>query len=115
MKLLKKGLHFFIKYGILILCNCKLFSDAFRIYPFCNQSQAYRILGNIRLPVLSYQKSWIMKCGYCKNEMIKGVIPTPAIEWHPDNRTSKLSYDNDKKQGFRIGRHSFFDMKEQEA
>ena len=35
-----------------------------------------------------------MKCGYCKNEMIKGVIPTPAIEWHPDNRTSKLSYDN---------------------
>ena len=60
-------------------------------------------------------ESWIMKCGYCKNEMIKGVIPTPAIEWHPDNRTSKLSYDNDKKQGFRIGRHSFFDMKEQEA
>lgn len=56
-----------------------------------------------------------MKCGYCKNEMIKGVIPTPAIEWHPDNRTSKLSYDNDKKQGFQIGRHSFFDMKEQEA
>ena len=56
-----------------------------------------------------------MKYGYCKNEMIKGVIPTSAIEWHPDNRTSKLSYDNDKKQGFRIGRHSFFDMKEQEA
>jgi len=23
--------------------------------------------------------------------------------------------NNDKKQGFRIGRHSFFDMKEQEA
>lgn len=34
--------------------------------------------------------------------MIKGVIPTPAIEWHPDNRTSKLSYDNDKKQGFQM-------------
>ena len=34
---------------------------AFRIYPFCNQSQAYRILGNIRLPVLSYQKSCVFQ------------------------------------------------------
>ena len=23
-----------------------------------------------------------MKCGYCKNEMIKGAIPDAAIEWH---------------------------------
>ena len=56
-----------------------------------------------------------MKCGYCKNEMIKGFIPTPAIEWLPENRGMKLLYGDDKKQGFRIGRHGFWDMKEQEA
>ena len=45
----------------LLLTRKFLLSDAFRIYPFCNQSQAYRILGNIRLPVLSYQKSCVFQ------------------------------------------------------
>ena len=61
-------------------------------------------------------KGWrFMKCGYCKNEMIRGFIPIPAIEWRPENGIIRMLYGNDKEQGFRIGRQSFFDMREQEA
>lgn len=56
-----------------------------------------------------------MKCGYCKNEMLKGAIPTPTIEWYPENGKIKLLYGDDKKQGFRLGKHHFLDWKEQEA
>lgn len=48
-----------------------------------------------------------MKCGYCKNEMIKGFIPTPGIEWRPEGGRMRMLYGDDKKQGFRIGRQSF--------
>lgn len=56
-----------------------------------------------------------MKCGYCNENMIEGYITTPALEWNPKYSKNKLVYIGEKKNGFRIGKHSLFSMKEQSA
>ena len=40
-----------------------------------------------------------MKCGYCGREMLKGYIPTPAIEWIPAYGKSKMRYTGEKEEG----------------
>ena len=56
-----------------------------------------------------------MKCGYCKKEMLEGYITTPSIEWHPKYGKNKLFYKGEKKDGFRLGKFSCLNQKEQLA
>lgn len=56
-----------------------------------------------------------MICPFCKNEMLLGFIPTNSIDWIPMDGSAKLKYNNDKKYGFRIGAHNFFNYKKQPA
>lgn len=56
-----------------------------------------------------------MKCGYCNGEMLAGYIPAPAVEWIPENKEPRVVYHGEKKDGFRLGRHQFFDMKRQKS
>ena len=44
-----------------------------------------------------------------------GYIPTPSIEWIPQGDTPHMVYKKDKSNGFRIGKFSFGDMKQQPA
>lgn len=56
-----------------------------------------------------------MNCDRCKNEMLEGFIPTPAIEWVPKYAASKLKYSGPKETGFRIGRLNIMSQKKQPA
>lgn len=56
-----------------------------------------------------------MKCDHCKNEMLEGFIPTPAIEWVPKDSNTKLIYNGPKVNGFRIGRMNLMSQKKQQA
>ncbi len=56
-----------------------------------------------------------MNCPYCNKELLEGYIPTQALEWVPKNGEPKLKYTANKDDGFRIGKHSFFDAKHQIA
>ena len=56
-----------------------------------------------------------MKCGYGKKERLEGYIPTPSIEWHPKYGKNKLFYKGEKKDGFRLGKFSCLNQKEQLA
>lgn len=56
-----------------------------------------------------------MRCPYCDGEMRDGYIPTYSMEWIPQFDTPHLKYKPDKSNGFRIGKHSFGNMKKQPA
>ena len=53
------------------------------------------------------------KCPICSNEILEGYMETSAIEWIPKHGKSKLIYSKDRANGFRLGKHSFGNMKKQ--
>lgn len=54
-------------------------------------------------------------CPICNKNILKGYIESPVIEWIPEGGSSKIVYSSKKTNGFRLGKHSFFDMKKTEA
>ena len=64
---------------------------------------------------MCFEGGTAMKCGYCVREMLRGYIPTPAIEWIPAYGKSKMRYTGEKEEGFRLGKQHFLDMKKQPA
>lgn len=56
-----------------------------------------------------------MICPLCNKEMLSGFIPTNSIEWIPEDRTAKIKYGKEKKNGFRVGKHNFLNYKKQSA
>lgn len=56
-----------------------------------------------------------MKCPYCNQELRDGYIPASSIEWIPQYDEPHIRYKQDKSNGFRIGSHSFGNMKKQPA
>ena len=57
---------------------------------------------------MCFEGGTAMKCGYCGREMLRGYIPTPAIEWIPAYGKSKMRYTGEKEEGFRLGKTAFF-------
>lgn len=56
-----------------------------------------------------------MICPICGLEMKEGYIPASSIEWIPKDNQPQIFYKKDKSDGFRIGKHSFGNMKKQPA
>lgn len=52
---------------------------------------------------------------YCKKALLEGYIPTQSLEWVPKYGEPKLKYNENKNEGFRMGKHSFLDAKRQIA
>lgn len=56
-----------------------------------------------------------MVCKYCNRDMLEGFIPTQVIHWIPKNGKMKFIYNDNKTEGFRIGRTHQLSMKKQPA
>lgn len=56
-----------------------------------------------------------MNCPFCGKAMSEGYLPASSLEWVPKGNVPRLTYPKDRSLGFRVGKHSFSNLKKQPA